>query len=326
MKDATVILASFSPVDAELPKKHFRSTLDFVLNDNVEVCTAQVVSEGQEPLDTTGASTSLVFESNDKIFFKECLWNLAAAHATTDNFIFIDADLHYHDTDWLAQITNALSEYDIIQPFDLCNWEFRDGLVNPTMQKSAWFNVFRTGSVPLTSTYHPGFGFAMTRSHFDAINGFYEHGVMGEGDHMCCVAHTPEKQVHYILQLSKDAVSNPDCPLSPDHRSHWTNLANHFLSPDFIEYRANIQSLDFKAGVPAGLAVYHRWHGQLNKRQYTTRLKYLNWPENGRPAFKRSDGLLEWTAPQPEVDNWWLTRDDDGVNPDVITANKYAPK
>ena len=88
---ASVILASFSPVDAKLPKQHFQSTMEYLLGQglDLEVCVAQVVRKGQEPVPTLGASTSLVFESDDKIFFKENLWNLAAAHAITDKFIFL---------------------------------------------------------------------------------------------------------------------------------------------------------------------------------------------------------------------------------------------
>jgi hypothetical protein len=98
---ASVILASFSPVDAKLPKQHFQSTMEYLLGQglDLEVCVAQVVHKGQEPVPTAGAATSLVFESEDKVFFKENLWNLAAAHAISDKFIFIDADLYYKDSD-----------------------------------------------------------------------------------------------------------------------------------------------------------------------------------------------------------------------------------
>jgi hypothetical protein len=165
----------------------------------------------------------------------------------------------------------------------------------------------------------------MTRKHFDAIGGFYEHGVMGESDHMFCVAHTPQRQVEYILQFSLQALNDPDSGIHPDIRSHWKNLANHFLSPDYIDYKANIQGLDFKAGVPANLNIYHRWHGTAAKRQYTTRLKYLHWPKVGKPARTRPDGLLEWVNPQPEVDAWWAARDDDGLISTGITPDRYIP-
>ena len=324
---ASVILASFSPVDAELPKKHFQSTLDFLLSHghDLEVCVAQVVRKGQEPVPTAGAATSLVFESEDKVFFKENLWNLAAAHAISDKFIFIDADLHYKDTDWLDQICAALDEYDVIQPFDIAQWEMKNGEVNPTMRKSAWFNAIIHGGTPVPETYHPGFGFAMTRKHFNAIGGFYEHGVMGEGDHMFCVAHTPQKQIEYVLQFSLKALNDPDSGIHPDIRAHWKNLANHFLSHDYIDWKSNIQSMDFKAGVATNLSVYHRWHGTAAKRQYTTRLKYLKWPESGKPARSRDDGLLEWVSPQPEVDEWWDARDDDGTKSEQISLNRYIP-
>jgi hypothetical protein len=300
--------------------------MEMLRGNDLEVCVAQVVRDGQEPVDTTGASSSLVFESEDKIFFKENLWNLAAAHAVTDKLIFLDADLYYQDPKWLDVLCESLAEFDVIQPFDIANWTFKNGDVNPTTKKSAWFNTLLHGGTPVSETYHPGFGIAMTKQHFDAIGGFYELGVMGEGDHMFCVAHTPEKQVQYILQLSNRALSDPDCNLLPDVRSHWVNLANHFLSTKYIEYRSNIQSMDFKPGVAKSLDIFHRWHGSPAKRQYTTRLKHLTWPKNEEPAVRRSDGLLEWTIPQPGVDAWWKQRDDDGVISDTITPDRYIPQ
>jgi len=323
----SVVLAAFSPVDAQLPKKHFQSTLDFLLGHghDLEVCVAQVVREGQDPVPTVGAATSLVFESEDKVFFKENLWNLAAAHAIADKLLFIDADLYYKDPNWLDIICSSLDEYDVVQPFDVANWEMRSGEVNPTVRKPSWFNAILNGGAPVSETYHPGFGFAMTRKHFDAIGGFYEHGVMGEGDHMFCVAHTPQKQVEYVLQFGLKALNDPESGIHPDIRSHWKNLANHFLSPDYIDYKANIQSMDFKAGVPRNLNIFHRWHGLPAKRQYTTRLKYLDWPEIGKPCRTRDDGLLGWVKPQPGVDAWWAARDDDGVGDTGITLNRYIP-
>lgn len=321
---ASVILASFSPVNAELPRKHFQSTLDFLSGHDLEVCVAQVVRKGQEPVPTNGAATSLVFESEDRVFFKENLWNLAAAHAVTDKLIFLDADLYYKDPNWLDAICDSLEEYDIVQPFSMCHWQFQNGDENPTMARPAWFNAILNGSTPAPETYHCGFGFAMTRKHFDAINGFYEHGVMGEGDHMFCVAHTPQKQVEYILQFSRKALDDLESGIHPDIRAHWKNLANHILSTDYIEWKANVQSLDFKAGVTSNLSVYHLWHGHTAKRQYSTRLKYLDWPEASNPARIRDDGLLEWVEPQPRVDEWWAARDDDGLG-DAIRPDRYIP-
>jgi len=305
MAKASIILSYFSPLGCALPAQHFAQTLQMCVASGAEVCVAQVVQSHQSPVETEGAAHSLVFHSDELIFYKENLWNLAAAQATSDKLIFIDADIYYHRGDWLDQICNALDKFDIIQPFDTAYWEAQNGTIDTTFIRPAWCKAIARRENPTFMRYHPGFGYAMTRSAFAATGGFYELGCMGNGDSMFAVAVTPEPLILPMIRHIRVAVS-------PRGSEYLYGSYKAFIAPAFIDYRLKVQDANLKVGYTPHCDIFHKWHGTRDNRDYINRHSYVDWPDANPPVRKRKDGLLQWTAPQPRVKQYWLKRDDDG--------------
>lgn len=325
MNDTSIILSYFSPVGAKLPAQHFARTLELAVQSGAEVCVSQVVKENAEPLPTPGAHSNRVFVSSDSIFFKENLWNLAAQNATSEKLLFLDADLYYTQPDWLSRISRTLDICDVIQPFDMCFWESYKGAgIDPSLQRMCWFYTIAHNLPPDQRIHHPGFGFAFRRDFFEKVGGFYELGCLGFGDSLFCVAATPNNLIRRLLEKVY-SVSVNAAKLTGNNKIYWVNAAKHFLADSYLSYRNVFQNVPHTVGYVPGLPIYHRWHGTIKNRNYSTRMQFVNWPEDEPPVRRRYDGLLEWTVPQPNVDEWWKKRDDDGLT-GGIEPKKFAPK
>lgn len=305
MAAASIILAYFSPLGCKLPEQHFMTTLRMCVDSGAEVCVAQVVQSGQSPIDTEGAAHSITFESDDLIFYKENLWNLAAQKATTDKLIFLDSDVYFNCTDWLNRVCDTLDEYDIAQPFDTAYWETEDGQLDSQMIRPSWTKAIANNEPLDFKTHHPGFGYAMTRqAHLD-VGGFYEFGSIGNGDALFSVAIAPEILLHSMIKAIRQAAESK-------RDGYWYWNYKPYAAPTWIDYRSRCQALDLKIGYPKHCDLYHRWHGARKNRNYTGRVKYLDWKEANPPVERREDGLVQWTTEQPRVVEWWQGRDDDG--------------
>ena len=325
MNDISIILSYFSPVGAKLPAQHFARTLQWAVQSGAEVCVSQVVKENAEPLPTPGAHSSRVFVSADNIFFKENLWNLAAQRATGEKLLFLDADLYYTQADWLSRVSHTLDAHDVIQPFDMCFWEgYKGDGIDASLQRMCWFYTIAHGLPPDQRLHHPGFGFAFRRDFFEKVGGFYELGCLGFGDSLFCVAATPNKLIRRLLEKLCEVKTGGE-KMVGNNKIYWVNAAKHFLADSYLKYRQNFQDTPHTAGYVTGLPIYHRWHGTIKNRNYSTRMQFVNWPEDEPPVCTRPDGLLAWTAPQPNVNEWWEKRDDDGVT-GAIKPNKFSPK
>ena len=325
MRDISIILSYFSPVGAKLPEQHFARTLELAVESGAEVCVSQVVKENAEPLPTPGAHSSSVFVSADHIFFKENLWNLAAAQATKNKLLFLDADLYYTQPDWLERISAALDQYDVIQPFDMCYWEgFKGNGIDVSLQRMCWFYAVHHNIVPDGRMHHPGFGFAFKRSFFEKVGGFYTYGCLGFGDSLFCAAVTPNTLIRRLLEKVYSVQKNTD-DLRGNDKIYWVSAAKHYLADSYLKYRQVLQDTPHKLGYIPGLPIYHRWHGTIKNRNYATRMQFVDWPDDEPPVKYRPDGLLTWSVPQPRAVEWWKNRDDDGLT-GGIAPKKFAPK
>lgn len=290
----SICIAFFSPCDYALPKRHLTQTLNWATQEKAEVLLAQVVLPGQSPQPVSSKIKSLVYRSVDVMFYKENLWNLAARRASGDKLLFIDSDVQFVCSD-LAGATSALLERcDICQPFSLATWLSRDG--KPARSRKSAALALACGFEPLTRFYHPGFAWAMTRSTFDRLGGFYDHNVVGSGD------------IAFVYALDK----------------RWQHINLHSRAPNDVHvsttpryraYRDHAVSLNLHVGYLADVECRHLWHGYLAGRQYMHRGKYCPVARGEDfPLAYRDDGLLMWTKSEQsaQLKTYFLSRHEDG--------------
>lgn len=310
-----IVLCFFSGCPAELPKKHAAKTINFALDTGAPVSFAQVVRTGEDPLPVPANVTNQVFESDDYIFFKENLWNLAANKLDVDNLVFIDSDVYFKDPAWLENTSRSLEEFDFVQPFEICHWQTKNGGIEMT-RPSACTAILRGGH-PKGGDYHPGFGMAMTRRLYDFMGGVWDGGVCGGGgDGANVFCHSRAAGTKAYLDTLNDRVRFKGMKME-DHR-------RFFGSPSWRTYLQKSIDYDVRVGHVPDQHVYHLWHGERRKRKYTTRAEFFNWPADGNPPVEyREDGLQQWTIPQPRAKEYFYSRDEDGEGP--VKASRFVP-
>lgn len=297
--DCGIVLAYFSPCNFKLLRQHAIAALSAAIASGAPVSFAEVVQPGQVPLEVPpGLYSHQVFESSDIMFYKENLWNLAARKLNTEKLLFLDADVYYRDSDWLQKISAALNTFDVIQPYEWAHWEDRAGEViriRPAVFRLAAANKTRgVGFSP--ATHHTGFGIGIKAAAYEKLGGIFEGAMAGGGG-----------DVSFTFAFA-DAIAD-----RLFFRRYATDWAKCFFSPAYVKYRNRALSFNFEIGVVADLKIYHRWHGTIKNRQYINRHSYFCDYVLGKnpPVYRRADGLLQWTTPQPNAINYFKSRRED---------------
>lgn len=288
--DLGVAVAFFSPCGYELPRQHFVGTMDMLRGRLVSV--AQVHRTGQQPIPVPDEFMSQVFCSDSTMFYKENLWNLAAAKLDTPKLLFLDSDIRFHPEDWFARVSASLDEADVIQPFGSAEWLSKDGSVFMTLPPAAY--EIANGRCPVLSRHHPGFAWGMRRSVFDALGGWYDLFTSGAGD------------AGFAFALC----SNADPELGTRAKKGMLMSGQE----SYVRYRKLAISLNLRVGYTPGVRVQHLWHGDRENRGYLTRETYFPQPApDDSHVTRRPDGLLEWAVPAPRAMDYFMARMEDGT-------------
>lgn len=293
----SLILAFFSPCDYTLPKRHLAQTLEWVsrqVRDGVTATIAQVVRPGQRPQPVPGNIESHVYETLSVLFYKENLWSVTAEKAPHDKLLFLDTDVFFSHPEIVDMTEKHLDECDVMQPFEESVWLGKDAKAFQARKCSAF--AIANKIEPAPAYYHPGFAWAMTRSAFNRLSGFYERHPFGGGDVAFSYAVDPQwvgaSVPHYL----------------PIDAQYWT-------SPSYRAYQKNGTSLGLKVSYLPGVTCTHRWHGEVKDRQYVSRGSHFAIePGTEYPLSRRPDGLLEWASQEisDKVRNYFITRKEDG--------------
>lgn len=294
-----VIVAFFSPSGYKLPKRHLQETFAWLRDQKASVMFVQVVRDGEEPQPCPPEFDSrLIFRANHAMFFKENLWNIAARASlgdpAVDSLLFLDSDVSFTSTNIATAARAALAEFDVIQPFETAVWLDREQRAYLTRPCSA--NGLRLGAEPAPGIYHPGFAWAMTRSAFLRMGGWYEGHPFGGGD---CA---------FVYSLDSRWLYNERMRYLPEDTICWH-------SNRFRDYQKNGVEARLKVGFLPGIEARHQWHGSVKDRQYVTRCNFLKIAAGEEyPTRHRPDGLLEWNnaAAAAAAQAYFDSRKEDG--------------
>ena len=114
-----------------------------------------------------------VSERSDGVFLKHALWSAAARGTSAPKILFVDADVAFYNARWLANVSEALDGFQVVQPFSEI-WMSEE---LKSSDDAVYFKAgFRTSFAKALSeggaTYRrhvPGYGLAMTRDFFERI-------------------------------------------------------------------------------------------------------------------------------------------------------------
>jgi hypothetical protein len=202
---------------------------------------------------------------------------------------WIDADVHFHEKDWVERTISALQTYSVVQLFQYAHFLNAEQEILRT-DYSFGYSVVRQKPLELVNENewypHPGYGWAMTRSTFLAIGGLPDYDIVGVGD----------------LYFAYTLVNRIDITI--DHEAS-PALRQVILEDSHITYEKlrNVSETEKKSivgFVPVTLS--HSWHGSRSDRGYVDRLKILSFHnfDFETDVAKGSNGLLDFVGPNKE--------------------------
>ena len=281
-KDTCVCLCYFSAVGYIRPRENFLKVKSMLDQAKIPTFTAECIIGNTPQLIP---NPTLLVRSNSALFYKEQLFNKLEPCIPRQykNLVFMDSDIIFSEPDWVDRISLALKTYSVVQPFG--NVVFTGPSLEPIDKElHSAVKWFKQRSM---INGHPGFCWAIARSHFIAMGRFFDKAIIGSGDSM------------FANSLMKIHV----------------RFTYGFIYNDYLQWRFKL------SGVPASftylnMTIYHLYHGDTKNRQYASRHKIpqlepiQSWDQ---AVYKNKDGMYE--LKNREVNNifkeYFLSRRED---------------
>ena len=228
----------------------------------INLITIECIYEDNQEYSVTNSNNPMHIQVKvkDSLWHKENLINYAirCLPSSWEYVLWLDADIEFNENDWPERIIKSFENYEIIQVFkhadflgpDKENLEthfsFTYAIVNDIPIDRRFYNLFYP---------HPGYGWGITKSAFNFLNGLIDFGVLGSGD--CHMAFALIGQVEQSLCFDyKDYHPNYLNLLR-----QWQNKSSVFLENKKIGY--------------ADCSIKHYFHGYREDRKYVERMKIL---------------------------------------------------
>jgi len=298
LHDTAVLIAFFNPAKFKRILKNALYIISILKEAQIPCFVAECTFHNSKP-QLPGAN--LVLNSNSYMFYKEQLLNklepLVPEKYT--KLIFLDADILLDTPDWIDQTSEALNNFDIIQPFSQASWLTPDNTRIRSKKLSYAFAIVTKKTINITTLhdYHPGFAWGMKRDIFRKLGGFFPRSIVGGGD------------VAFILNLLPLHVTDElfFTAISPDF--------GKFILPSWQEYNTRFKQVNPKLGFLANKAL-HLFHGVKENRQYVSRYQNVyellqgEWDDE---ITTNPDGLFEFKRPEINkvVLNYFKGRNED---------------
>jgi hypothetical protein len=125
------------------------------------------------------------------------------------------------------------------------------------------------------TTFHPGFVWALKRDIFRQIGGFYDKGIVGNGDIM------------FVFSIINNL------------HNHWVERYTPCLLEKWHSYNERVQQIKPSVGYLV-MDAYHLFHGLSKHRQYVSRHTNINPLLAGKwddVIYTNADGLFEFKNP-----------------------------
>lgn len=203
--------------------------------------------------------------------------------------LFLDSDLLFENQDWYNELSAKLDSFEIVQPFSKGVWlDITYKHIVKERIPFVFYNKF--GKITMKGGiggYHPGFAWAFQRPWFRKV-GFFQESVLGDGDTLSTTV-----WLDYEFEY-KD-----------------------YIKPAIEAFRKKLThkpSMCFLQG-----AIFHLWHGDGKKRQYSERRKIFKSIKDIRDILLVApNGLYEITdsSLKPKILKYFRNRDDDGLSVD----------
>jgi len=228
------------------------------------------------------------------LFQKERLCYILEKHIPPhfNKLLFIDTDLIFDNINWYADLSNKLDTANIVQPFSNAIWldiTYRKIIKHciSIVFSMKFGNIHASGKF---GGYHEGFAWAFQRDWYRKY-GFFEYGILGGGD-----------SFSYTTWMNKI------------HNSEFPDDKWQYVIPALKDYLNSIKEAPSMCYIKGN--IYHLWHGDNKKRQYSRRQRIFNSLGDVRDIVQvDKNGLLKLKDDtyKSKILRYFKNRDDDGL-------------
>ena len=279
-KDMAIGLVFFNPAKSKRMLMNYFYTIEKLKLAKIPYYTLELVFDKQEE----EIKDAFHVHGGSHMFHKENLCALLESKIPWwySKVLFLDADVIFGNVDWYDEVSSALKDHDVVQPFASAVW--LDITYTKIVQERASV-LYMDKAKTFDHKFHPGFAWAFRRKWFRKV-GFFEYGITGSGD-----------TISAAVWLD---VKFPEAYLKPA------------LVPAYKEFcekpKPRITCIQG--------SVYHLWHGTHKNRKYVDRHEILNGIRDVRTIMRPNwYGVMEFSVRgvSEKLRTYFVEREDDGV-------------
>jgi hypothetical protein len=222
--------------------------------ENVNLFVVEMIYPKQKFIITDKKNKNhLQLKTDVPIWHKENMINLGVKHLLPKSwkaFAWIDADIEFESYTWAVDTLKILNGCkDIVQLFShAVDMDREKNNMNIFNGFGYSFTKQKSYTTKGKDYWHPGFGWAITRTAYEKIDGIYEKGILGSGDN--------------IMALS--LINCVENTLNIDYHQDYKN--------SILEFQKKAKKL--RLGYVPGI-IRHHYHGSKQNRKYTERWQIL---------------------------------------------------
>jgi hypothetical protein len=279
-KDMAICFVFFNPAKSKRMLMNYLYTIEKLKLAKIPYYTLELVFDKQEE----EIKDAFHVYGGSHMFHKENLCAILESKISWwySKIVFLDADVIFGNLDWYDEVSSALNEHDVVQPFASAVW--LDITYSNVVQERASV-LYMDKAKTFDHKFHPGFAWAFRRKWFRKV-GFFEYGITGSGD-----------TISAAVWLD---VKFPESYLKPA------------LIPAYKEFcekpRPRITCIQG--------TLYHLWHGTHKNRKYVDRHEILNGIRDVRTIMRPNwYGVMEFSirGMSDKLLKYFLEREDDGI-------------
>lgn len=279
MSRLTVVTSHFNVCHYQSRKRLYEQFAQHMSTFDVRLITVECAFKGQQHEVTIQNNPDHIqVRAEHPVWLKENLLNIGFTHAIrtdpcTEHLAWLDADIEFQNTNWVAETQAALGHFRVIQP-----WK-RVLMLGPNGEtetdRFSWGYKYQLDR----GIGHSGYGWAIRRTTYEDMGGFIDFTVDGVGDFFFAQG---------ILGQSQHARGGNLSPASMKLMNDWEDRAKTAVDKQFGFIEGDIK---------------HFYHGTINNRGYGTRYTLLNNASFNplEDLTHNVDGVVQFVGNKPKL-------------------------
>jgi hypothetical protein len=318
LDDFWIVTAYFNPVGYRSRLRNYEVFHEHIRASGLRLITIECVF-GDASFELPTSPDIMQVRTRDVMWQKERLLNLAIARlpAACTKVAWVDCDLLFENPGWAAATSRLLDQHAMVQPFEVPIRLLQDGTKSSmppwthsfaavyARNRSAGDSGNRRMIHPGNQGRHDDTGLAWAaRRDVLATHGIYDASIAGGADHLIA---------HAICNDWASPCIDRMLGMNTPHRRHAQRWGERF----YAGVRGDISYVEG--------GVWHLWHGDYSKRDYTERHRALQaWGFDPHADIRiGADGCWEWATPKHDLHRWvaeyFERRDEDGDRTMIAT-------